>query len=238
MRKIRPSVVSCKDCNNVSHGPFCGLKDSDLENFDQHKTCNLYKKGQVIFHEGTRPIGLFCIRQGQVKVCRIGYDGKEQIVRMAKSGSIIGYRSFLAEELYSASAIAIEDTTVCCIDKDDLNKVLATNVFMYKNLVKLLSSALKKSEDLVFGLAQKSARERMAEVLLLLRDEFGVDSEDSAKIGVQLSREELSTYTGAATETIIRLLSEFKQEGWIELQGRQIRILNHQALVDAANLAF
>ncbi|MCP5464632.1 MAG: Crp/Fnr family transcriptional regulator [Deltaproteobacteria bacterium] len=209
-----------------------------MANFDQHKTCNYYKKGQVIFHEGTRPIGLFCIRSGQVKICRTGLEGKEQIVRLAKSGSIIGYRSFLAEELYSASAIAIEGTTICCIDRDDLNKALASNPLFYKNLVKLMSFDLRKSEDLVFGLAQKSARERLAEVLLLLKEEFGIDPLDSAKLGVQLSRQELSTYTGVATETIIRLLSEFKQEGWVDLQGRQIRILNYKALVDEANLAF
>lgn len=234
----KPVLTDCKNCNSRGDSIFCDLDQYKLGALDRHKTCNLYKKGQTIFHAGTRPVGLYCLKKGKVKIFKTGSDGKEQIVRMAKPGDLIGYRSFLAEEFYSASAITIEDTDVCFIDREDFNSVLLSSEKLSKNLIKLLSRELRESENLIRNMAQKSVKERVAEILLLLKEKFGMDSHDPTLLNASLTREELANYVGTATETLIRFLSELKEEGIIETQNRKIYILNHAALAEIANIDF
>lgn len=234
----KPSLTNCEDCDSRSESVFCNLEVAQLSGLDTHKTCNLYKKGQNIFHEGTRPVGLYCIKEGKVKIYKTGIDGREQIIRMAKSGDLLGYRSFLAEEYYSATASALEDTSICFIDREDFNGVLGQSESLSKNLIKLLTRELRESENLVIDMAQKSVRERVAEVLLLLKEKFGMDAEQPKQLAATLTRDELASYVGTATETLIRLLSEFKEEKLIETKGRKIFIIDAEGLVEAAHIEY
>jgi CRP/FNR family transcriptional regulator len=233
-----PPNPSCHDCDSLSTSVFCDLKSAELNRLDTHKTCNTYKKGQVIFHQGNRPLGLYCVQSGKVKITKMGVEGKEQIVRLAASGDVIGYRSFLAEETYSATASAIDDSSICFIDREDFKSVLSHNASLSENLIKLLSRELRESEDLVRDMAQKSVRERTAEVLILLSRKFGTTTTPLTQLNVQLSREELANYVGTATETLIRLLSDFKEERVIATQGKKIQILDFEKLSHIANIEF
>lgn len=225
----------CANCDSRQDSVFCKLCHGHIEEFNQAKSCNTYKKGQIIFNEGNNPYGLFCINHGKVKVFRTGQDGKDQIVRMAKDGDVIGYRALLNTEVYNASAVALEDCEICFIPRDAFFRVLKDNTDLSLELIKLLAEDLKKAEQTITDLAQKPVRERMAEALLFLKQTYGVE-EDGQTINVILSREEMANLVGTATETAIRLLSEFKNDGIVAFVGKKIRILNNDKLIRTANV--
>lgn len=106
-------VSPCEKCGNLSSSVFCSLNKTELGQLSDHKSFNVYKKGQVIFYEGNLPQGLYCIHSGKVKIHKLGDDGKDQIVRLAKTGNVIGYRALLSSDNYYATATALENTLVC-----------------------------------------------------------------------------------------------------------------------------
>jgi CRP/FNR family transcriptional regulator len=203
--------------------------------FNESKTCVSYKKGQILFHEGGHPLGMFCINQGKIKLSHSGQDGKEQIVRMAKEGDVLGYRALLSNERYNATAVALDDTEVCFIPKDAFFTVLKTNLNLSLEIIKMLALELRWAEQTITGLAQKPVRERMAEALLFLKETYGFEA-DEATINVTLSREDIANLVGTATETAIRLLSEFKHDKIVEFVGKKIKILDIKKLVRTANV--
>ena len=232
---MKPSE-HCQQCANVGNSSFNHLSHDELGCINAQKTCNTYKKGQVLFHEGNRPIGVFCLKSGKIKISKMGLDGKEQIVRLAKPGDLIGYRSFLGDGVYAATATSLEESQVCFIDKANFLNVVQQNSQFSWSLIQKLSRELKEAEQLLADMAQKSVRERCAEVLLLLQKKFGTTEDSQKYLSVQLSREELSNYVGTATETIIRLMSDMKKEGLIETQGKKIAIRDLKAMMALANL--
>lgn len=202
---------------------------------DYKKNCTSYKKGQQIFHENTYPFGLYCISSGKIKIARTGDEGKEQIIRLAKAGDILGYRALLSGDKYSCYAEAIEDSALCFIPKDEFLNLVNKNANVSIGLMKLLSEDLKVAQQKITDLAQKPVRERLAEALLVLKETYGFEGDD-ATLNVVLSREELANIIGTATETTIRLISEFKNDGIIELNGKKIKIIQIGKLTKIANI--
>jgi CRP/FNR family transcriptional regulator, polysaccharide utilization system transcription regulator len=232
---IKLESPSCASCQSRLTNVFCTLTDEQLAGLSVEKSCNIYKKGQLVFFEGNRPTGLFCINKGKIKVYQIGMEGKEQIIRLAKDGDILGYRSLISGEMYTASASVIEDATICFLPKKFFFDLLQTNSELSTRMMKLLSNDLKAAEKRITGLAQKPVRERMAETILMLKEFYGLDGEKHT-IRANLSREDIANIVGTATETAIRILSEFRSEKMINLVGKKIQIINSEALTRAANV--
>lgn len=214
---------------------FCDLSKDELDGLSEHKTCIKYKKGQTLFYEGTRPMGLFCINTGKVKVYKISSDGKEQILYLAKPGDFLGYRALISEEFYNASATVIEEGAICYIPKSDFLKILNDNPRFFRKLTQKICQDFGLMEDRLVTIAQKSVRERLAATLLMLKETYGLEGEDSDLIDIALSREDLANIIGTATETVIRLLSEFKNNNLILLQGKKIKVLDSKGLVREAD---
>ena len=214
---------------------FGVLKGEDLEKLNSNKSCIRYKKGQTLFYEGTRPMGLFCVNSGKVKVYKLSSQGKEQIINIAKPGDFLGYRAILSEEFYSASATVIEDAAICFIPKEDFILLLNSNPDFFQRIIKNICHELGVMRERISDLAQKSVRERLAGSLLMLKETYGVDGEKSTLIDIQLSREDLANIVGTATETVIRLLSEFKKDGLISLDGKKIKVLKPRELAKEAD---
>jgi CRP/FNR family transcriptional regulator len=228
--------VACAICASRKESLFADLSQDELEALNLHKSCILYKKGQTLYYEGTRPMGLFCINSGKVKVYKITSDGKEQILHLVKPGDFIGYRALISEEFYSASATVIEEAAICYVPKADYLKILNTNPQFFKKMMKKLSDDLGIMEQRLVTIAQKSVRERLAATLLMLKETYGMEGEEkSTLIDIALSREDLANIIGTATETVIRLLSEFKNQELISLQGKKIKVLNPQGLLKEAD---
>lgn len=226
--------VECKHCSNRFNSVFCKTENDKILEINKSKICSSYKKNEYIFKEGAYASGVFCINGGKIKISMLGDEGKEQIVRLVKPGDIIGYKALLSGDKYSASAIAIEDSNVCFIPKEIFTEVLKKDAHLSFEMMKLLSDELRKAEEKITHLAQKPVRERMAETILFLKETYGTDTEEN--INVTLSREEIANIVGTATETAIRLLSEFNKDNMIELSGKKIKILNTSRLVKTANL--
>jgi CRP/FNR family transcriptional regulator len=225
----------CRTCGQKNASAFCKAKVEHLDEISSQKVSSTFKKGQTIFNEGSYPFGVFCINNGKVKLAHLGDDGKEQIIRLLKGGDIIGYRALLSRERYSATAVALEDTQICFIPKELFIHILRNDAAITLEMMKLLADELHKTELKVTHLAQKPVRERLAEILLFIKETYGFE-EDGITLNVRLSREEIANLVGTATESTIRLLAEFKRANMIELDGKKIKIINQKKLEKTANL--
>lgn len=213
---------------------FQTLTIDEMERLNYEKTCSFYKKGSVIYREGNRLTGFYCITRGILKIYKTGIDGKEQIIRFVKKGDIIAYRSLLSQESACTTAKVIEDAVLCHIPYKTLLYMIDQNSKFSLAMLRIVCAELKDANDFITDIAQKTVRERLAEVLLLLKDNFDLD--DTKTLQISLTREELANMVGTATESVIRLLSEFKHDQLIELHGRKIRIINLPGLIRVANL--
>jgi len=227
--------LQCQFCKSRGESHFSDLPTDDLEVLSSHKSCITYKKGQNLFYEGTRPMGVFCINYGKVKVYKMGSNGKEQILFIAKPGDFLGYRSLLSEEFYGASATVLEQAAICFVPKSDFLTILNANPSFFQKLMKAVCHELGVMEDKLAQLAQKSVRERLAATIIMLKETYGMEGEGSELIDIALSREDLANIVGTATETVIRLLSEFKSDGLIGLEGKKIKVLDAQRLIHEAD---
>jgi len=231
--KNTPIIPECKDCLKSCKNVFSSLVEDELDRLTYDKSCNIYKKGSTIFHEGNRIHHFYCINSGIVKMYKTGIEGKDQIVSFAKAGDIIGYRSILSREPACTTAKAIEDVVLCAIPSENMFTLVENNSKFSMELMQMACKELGEANQFLTDIAQKSVRERLAEVLVKLKEIFSVDQDGFIK--VSLTREELASLVGTATESVIRLLSEFKADKYIELNGRKIRILNEERLRKLSN---
>jgi CRP/FNR family transcriptional regulator len=201
------------------------------------KISTVYKKGQTIFYEGMMPTGVYCLQKGKIKIVRHGSDGKEQIVRIVLEGGLLGIRSLMSGIRYSASAATLEESVVCYVDKKTFFKLSTKYPHISQCVMTLICSLLEEAEAKMTSLAQKPVRERLAEGLIILDDLFNGKSVCHAtneEHSISLTREDLANIVGTATETVIRLLSEFKDERLIETDGRKILLIDREGLQKAA----
>lgn len=228
--------LNCMACKARINSIFKELTGDDLAQLDQNKSCRQYHKGELIFNEGAYPRGLFCVQSGKIKLSQIGADGKEQIVHLANDGDVMGYRAILGEDTYSCSAMALEDSKVCFIPKTHFNKLVENNSKLTLQIVHLLSDELKEAERKITNTAQQPVKNRLAQALLSLKDNYGMES-DKLTINVSIKREELANLAGTTRETATRLLYELQEQKLIELVGKKIKILNEKHLLELAHSA-
>ena len=229
-----PDQSNCESCAFRTHPLFRHLNEDELQNISYNKITETNKRGSIIYHEGNRIKGFYCVQSGIVKIYKTGFDGKEQIIRFAKPGDLIGYRSVVSNEPACTTAEIIEESVLCHIPTNILLNLVKTNGNFAVALMKLICKELGEANSYLTDIAQKTVKERLAEILLQLESEFGDDLTGILKIS--LTREELSNIVGTATESIIRLLSEFKNDRLIQLNGRKIKILDKPGLKYIANI--
>jgi len=230
---------NCSTCPSLAKGIFCSLEQAALTEVGQHKVTNIYKKGQTLFIQGNHPFGLFCISSGNIKVTKVGSDGKESIVRIASAGDVLGHRSLFTDQYYMATATAIEETKVCFLDKKFILKVMKDEPTVSMQVIEKLSTDMGKAETKLSSFHQKNVRERLAELLLMLKESHGFAQADGRiKIQLKLTREEMATMIGTANETLIRFMTEFKEAGLIEQEGKILFVKNEEELLEWANLPY
>jgi len=201
-----------------------GLKD--LQDLSNDRKTRVYKKKETIFFEGDYPNCLFFINSGKVKTIKTDDYGKELVTDLHEAGEFLGYIPLLEEGVYHDTALAIDDTELSMIPKEDFTELITKNRDVANKFIKLLSNNISEKEERLLRLAYGTVRERTAEVLLDLKLNHSEPDSDDIKI----SREDLASIVGTATESLIRTLSEFKGDGIIEIEGRKIKILNELAL--------
>jgi CRP-like cAMP-binding protein len=219
--------VSCATCGARKSSLFGNFCEHETSHVDEHKSCSYFKKNQPLFIEGSFPRGVFCLNQGKVKVFTRGDEGKEQIIHIAKEGEIIGFRAMFSGEPYKVSASTLEECNICFIGKEDFLNMIDTNPSLRNGIMKELSKELGDRAVFITNMAQKSVRERLAFAMLILADIYGEEE-------INLTREDMANFVGTATETLIRLLKDFKEEGIIEIHTRKIEVINKEKLLQLA----
>jgi len=196
------------------------LNKDELIKISECKTSKTIKKGETIFGEGENVNGIFCVKDGICKLTKLSPNGKDQIVKLVAKGELLGQRSMISDEPANLSAIALEDMQVCFIPKAEILGFFDKNNQFSMSVMKTICGDLRLADDHMVNMAQKSVKERLAETLVYLHETFGENTDKTLK--VQLSRDELASMIGTATESCIRLLSDFNKLGMIELVGKKI----------------
>lgn len=218
----------CENCIIRQFNSLRAMSKEELKKVSDSKTTKKIKKGQPLFEEGDKLNGVFCVRDGVSKLSKLSANGKDQIVKLATKGEVMGQRSVIAEESTNLSAIAVSDMEVCFIPKESITDTLQKNPNFTLEVLRHMAHDLKEADDVIVNISQKTVKQRIAEAFLYLKNNFGED--DEGFLALTLSREDISNVVGTATESAIRIISEFKKKELIHTSGKRIGIRNERKL--------
>ena len=206
---------------------------NDLQSLAENRNINKYKKKQVIYTEGNHPNRLYYVVTGKVKAYKTNDDGKELVTELYCPGDFFGYIAMLEKTVYHDTAECMEETTLSLIPKEDFDALINNNPEVAKKFIQLLAKNITEKEDQLLGLAYNSLRKKVAEALMLLQKKYKTEGANNFEISI--SRESLATIAGTATESLIRTLSDFKNEQLIDIKAGNIVILNESKLCRLVN---
>lgn len=201
----------------------------------QHKKTFKVKKGEVIFKEGDPVRGMFFVNAGNVKVHKKWDADKELIIRFAKQGAILGHRGMGGNAVYPVSATALGDGIICYIDMEFFEVTLKVNSEFTYNLLQFFAEELRESEKKMRNLAHMPVKGRVAEALIILKNQFGLNG--SGFINIDLSRQDLASFAGATYETVFRVINELVNDNLVALSGKSISIANQDSLLKLTRLS-
>lgn len=222
----------CENCIIRQFNSLRALSKEELKKVSDSKISKKFKKGESIFAEGQKLDGVFCVRGGVSKLSKLSSNGKDQIVKLASKGEVMGQRSVIAEECTNLSATAINDMEVCFIPKEIISNTLNTNPYFSLEVLRHMAHDLREADDVIVNMSQKTVRQRLAEAFIYLKKNYGEDSDGF--LVLTLSRDDYANIVGTATESLIRMISEFKKKGLIKTSGKKIGIAKEQTLQELA----
>jgi len=190
----------------------------------QDRNINKYKKKQIIYSEGNRPSRLYYIIKGKVKVVKTNDDAKDLVVGLYNEGDFLGYTALFEGSIYRDTAEAMEDTDLAIIPKEEFEDLINKDIVLLRKFARLLAKNVLDHENQLISMAYNSLRKKVAEALISVTKTF--QKPDNLPFVIDLSRENLASIAGTATESLIRTLSDFKSEKLIEIQGSKITIVN------------
>ncbi|MGZ6523241.1 MAG: response regulator [Bacteroidia bacterium] len=205
----------------------------DLKKLSDGKELRTYRKKDTIYSEGNYSKGVYFINKGKVKTYQSNEDGKEFITGLYKEGDFFGYLKLLQDNEYRDSATTLEDSELYLLPKEDFFSLVYKNAEVSRKFINMLTDNLKEKEQQLIKLAYNSVRKRVAESLTTFANKYKKDGEP--KFSLNISREDLSNISGTAKESAIRTLSDFKDEGLIDISGGTITILNLDKLLKMKN---
>jgi len=203
-----------------------------LKELAQDRNVNRYKKKQVIYSEGNHALRLFYVEKGKVKTYKTNDDGKELVVGLYNEGDFFGYIALLEGTSYKETAEAIEEAEVAVIPRDEFDQLVNSNREVMQKFIQLLAKNVTEREQQLLGIAYNSLRKKVADALITLYRKY---KGDNPNFVIDISRENLATIAGTAKESLIRTLSDFKDEKLIDIRGGDIFILNEKKLEHLLN---
>lgn len=183
----------------------------------------LYNKKQVIYAEGKRPRYLYYVIRGKVKAVKTHEDGKEYITDLYSDGDFIGYPALIEEKNYDDTAVALEETEIVQIPREEFQEMLDKDITVSAKFIRIITQNVKEKEERLLNLAYSSLRKRVARALVDIHGKFNSAGTNKP---IEISREDIAHYVGTATESLIRTLSDFKSEKLIEIKDGKISISN------------
>ena len=188
-----------------------------------------FKKNQIIYAEGDEPEFLWCLLKGKVKKFKEGVGGRVQILRLIRPVQYFGYRAYFAQEPYVSSAAAFEPSTLGALPMSLVKEMIDRNINLAWFFIRELSHNLGGSDTRIVNLTQKHIRGRLAEALIVMRENYGME-DDGLTLKIYMAREDLANLSNMTTSNAIRTLSTFVNEHLIAVDGRRIKILNEPQL--------
>ena len=226
-------MSNCQQCIIREFNSLKSLTKQELIRISTCKDEKIIKRGEVLFNEGEHINGVFCIKSGVCKVSKMSDNGRNQIIHLIKKGDILGERSLINNEVSNLNATAINDMEVCFIPKEEIIKDLQNNSNFSMDILKKMAASLKNADDVIVDMAQKTVKQRLAATLVFLDNKF--EKNENGSLNILLTREDIANIIGTATESAIRLLSDFKKKNFIDLKGKEVFILNTTELQKLAS---
>lgn len=230
--RIKKADLLKKEYNQDIEGLGSFISDvagtTALKKFLDGKKINHYRKKETIYLENNYPNGLYYVSKGKIKIFKTHEYGKELITDLLKDGDFFGYTALLEERAYNESAEALEDSEITFIPKEDFHQLMYGNLNVAKSFIRILTRGVIDKQERLIDLAYSSVRKRTAEALILLMEKYKSKSDELFSIGI--AREDLANLVGTATESLIRTLSDFKEEKLIEIKDGRIRLLDEKRL--------
>lgn len=188
------------------------------------------KKKQILYYEGDQPLGIYLILAGTIKTIKLAEDGRELMTGIFKPDDYLGINALLLDESFNETAEAVEDSAICLLPKEAVIALLNQHPGLGQQFIKILSNNVREKEDQLLELAYHSVRKRLAQVLIRVSKQANNDP-----LHFKISREQLATMAGIATETVSRTLTDFKDEGIINKTNNLIDILDIDRLIKMKN---
>ena len=204
-----------------------------MQSLTEGRNINKYKKKQTIYSEGNHPNRLYYVLKGKVKAYKTNEDGKELVTDLFSPGDFLGYIALLEGTAYKDTAEAMEETELAVIPKEDFDELINKNTEVAKKFIQLLAKNISEKENQLLGLAYNSLRKKVADALLMLQKKY--QDKKGEKFAIDISRESLATIAGTATESLIRTLSDFRNEKMIDIKDGTITIINQKKLEHLLN---
>jgi len=201
-----------------------------LKQVSSGKTSTLYRKGQIVFHEGSPPLACFCVYSGRVKLYRTDLDGKHQIVSIAGPSDLIGHHALWLQKPHAVTAQMLEDGYLCVIERSTLTQLLERDSGLALELLKRTTQELEDTQARLADRSHRSARSRLACALLRLWESRGADGKGRTPDHILVSRQDLADLIGTAQETAIRLLAELKEIKAVSARGSRITVIRPDLL--------
>jgi CRP-like cAMP-binding protein len=222
IKKSRCNLKTCAMCK--------GCKPEWLKAIDINRKTLHYNKGETLFHDGGMVNGMYFIYSGLVKVHKKWSNNKELILRFAKDGAIVGHRGLGGDAVYPVSATTLTASDVCFVDLEFFMATLKVNPDYLFDLMMFFAAELKESEKRMRNLAHMNTKGRIGQSLLTLQDKFGTDAE--GYINIEISRQELASYTGTTYETLFKIMNELAEENIIHINSKRTKLLDKIGLLD------
>ncbi len=221
-------MSKCEQCIVRQLSSLKELTRDELIRISHCKTSKIIKRGEILFNEGDHVNGVFCIKDGVCKVSKMSENGRDQVIKLVKKGDLLGERSLITGGPANLTASALNDMEICFIPKEEIVRDLKRNNNFTMSMLKDLAESLRNADEVIVDMAQKTVKQRLAETLIHLDKKFVKD--DEGYIDVYLTREDIANIIGTATESAIRILSDFKKNGLIDFKGKRISILDVRGL--------
>jgi len=214
------------DLNQVSQFFTEARKINDLQKLLEKRHVRHCRKKDFIYLEGQTANDLYMVNKGEIKTFRMNSDGKELITGFHQPGSFLGYIPLLEDRPYTENAVAMEETEITIIPRQDFLALIYASNEMAMKFIHFLTNNLEDAENRLLQIAYQSVRQRVASALLRLMELTKPDHEDTIMIG----RKDIANLIGTATESLNRTLSDFKDEKLIDIADGGITILNKTKL--------
>jgi len=204
-----------------------------FQKLSENRKLRIFKKKETIYTEGSYPNAVFFLKKGKVKTARSNEFGKEYITELLKEGDFFGYFNLFDNAPYQDTAMTLEESEIIVIPKDEFYALVYNNRDVAAKFIKMLANEIHEREQRLLQLAYNSVRKRVAESLVMLANRYQQDK--SKPFAISITREDLASIVGTATETVIRTLSDFKDENLLEMKGSLITVLNYEKLSKLRN---